>query len=488
MKIFRRLAAVAGVLSLLGAYANAQAAALASGLEQLTRSYESHNPRLPEQLRSHLTDVTGSPLVLVHLSGADPEAALRGLIAAGFRLTTRSSINRALVEGYLPLAAVRAAAAVPGVKSLHATARPAAHAGLVQSQAVALEHADRAQARGLDGSGIRIGVLSDSYDECTTCSTDAAQDIATGDLPAAGVTVLQDELPSTIAAVGPATDEGRGMLQLVHDIAPGAQLGFASAFNGELSFAENILALRSQFHADVIVDDVGYSDEGMYSDGIVAQAVDIVSRAGAAYFSSAGNNGLEAYEAVYRPVSFADAQALVAAGGANVHLEQIPADIRPQTVHDFRGADGSVAITQRFSSDFAGNLNNVSFQWDEPFFLGLVKTNFIVYVFDKDGNWMDPSGSNFPGLYSTDNNLLTDEPAQLLQIGAFPSDIVGGANVSDFQFVIGNVNGGPAQHIKYVTINGLGVSERQNAPSTFGHPAARGALGVAAVYYAIPSF
>jgi hypothetical protein len=452
-------------------------AALARGLSQLVSAWETSDPRLGAQLQLHVTSPAGDPLVLVQIApGMTAAQVLPQLQAAGFQLTTQSSINPSLMEGYVPLATARAVAAVTGVKALHATQRPIKHAGSVQSQAVALEKADLVQARGIDGTGIRLGVLSDSFDTCATCSTHAADDVKSGDLPAGGVTVLED-FPM-------GTDEGRAMTQLVHDLAPGAQLGFATAFAGELDFAENILKLRSTFGADVIVDDVGYSDEPMYSDGILAQAVDIVSKAGAAYFSSAGNNGLEAYESIYAPVSFERAQELVEDGRSNVHLEQIPAAIRPMTVHNFGGPDGRTSITQRISTVFS----QIIFQWDEPFFLGKVQTDFNIYVFDKDGNWQDPASPAFPGFYSTDNNLLTDAPVEVVILPPFPGDIHGGANVSDYQLVIGNVNGGPARHIKYVNENALGVSQRQAAPSVFGHAAAGGGQAVAATYWAIPNF
>ena len=82
------------------------------------------------------------------------------------------------------------------------------------------------------------------------------------------------------------------MCQIVHDIAPKARVGFASADVGELGFANNIRALaglpgftypaatQQGFAADVVCDDVLYIDEPMFQDGIVAQGVNDVVSAG----------------------------------------------------------------------------------------------------------------------------------------------------------------------------------------------------------------
>ena len=59
----------------------------------------------------------------------------------------------------------------------------------------------------------------------------------------------------------------------LYDLAPGAQLFFATAFTSITSFAANIRALRTA-GCDIIVDDVFYFAENPFQDG---QAPGVVS-------------------------------------------------------------------------------------------------------------------------------------------------------------------------------------------------------------------
>jgi hypothetical protein len=482
------------VLTLLLATAGpawSQTAALGRGLEQLVQMYESGNPKLPAALKPHLTSPAGEVLVEIRLSpGSDRGKALSQLAQNGFRLTAASLMDRNLLEGYVALSSVRSVAGTAGLKTVHAVQRPFSHTvGSVPAEGAIVEKADKAQARGIDGTGTKIGVLSDSFNTCgANCLTNAAQDVATDDLPG-GIVVLED-FPN-------GTDEGRAMMQLVHKIAPRSMLAFATAFNGMVDFSNNILDLRRKFHADVIVDDVFYSNEPMYSDGLLAQTVDEVVNEGAAYYSSAGNNGLEAYEDRYRPISFDRAKKLAAEGKSNLDFAGFEAFLAanniptPTSVHNFRkgeeGEDGGISISQKYTT-FGGN--QVSFEWDEPFDLGKVRTNFDIYVFDENGHILDPADPNWPGFYSTDNNIKTDEPAEFLILPIDPRSFhrAGGLVSTTYQLLIANVNDGPARHIKYINLNGLAESERQNAPSVYGHAPARHGQAVAAMFWGITNF
>lgn len=142
----------------------------------------------------------------------------------------------------------------------------------------------------VDGTGVKVGVLSDTYNR-TTAPTSAATDIVNAELP--GTTnPCGNTTPVQVLDAGPTSgviDEGRAMLQIVHDLAPKAPLAFSSAFNGDLDFANEIRALQSA-GSKVIVDDVSYFNEPFYQDGPIAAAVNDVTAAGVTYFSSAGNS------------------------------------------------------------------------------------------------------------------------------------------------------------------------------------------------------
>jgi len=129
---------------------------------------------------------------------------------------------------------------------------------------------------GVSGRGVKIGVLSDSVDFL-------AQSVASGNLPP-DVTVLPGQ------SGVPGSGEGTAMLEIVYDMAPGAKLFFATAFNSIESFGDNIRALRAA-GCDIIVDDIIYFAESPFHDDIVSTAVNQVTADGALYFSSAGNEG-----------------------------------------------------------------------------------------------------------------------------------------------------------------------------------------------------
>ncbi|MGP0083064.1 MAG: S8 family serine peptidase, partial [Steroidobacteraceae bacterium] len=144
----------------------------------------------------------------------------------------------------------------------------------------------------VNGSGIRVGVLSDSFNDLGG----AAADEADGALPpAADIDVIKD-----LASGG--TDEGRAMMQIIHDIAPGADLAFYTAFDSEQDFANGILALAVA-GCKVIVDDVSYFDEPFFQNGVVAQAIQTVEAEGVTYVTAAGNDAENAYQAAWTPIS-----------------------------------------------------------------------------------------------------------------------------------------------------------------------------------------
>ncbi len=309
--------------------------------------------------------------VLVHLTpqaDADPAVFRRQAEQAGLAVQSVDP-EKGTLEGFVPLGAVRTLADLEETGTLVQAAKPETHVGDATSQGVPFQRVDKVLAAGVDGSGITIGALSDSYDAATELGgepirTHAADDVRSGDLPGRGnprnrkpVVVLEDLGPDQGAS-----DEGRAMLQLAHDVAPGAKLCFATAFSGLLGFADNIRRLADDYgpcRADVVVDDVGYFDEPMFSDSALSDAIDEVADKGVHYFTSAGNDGVQqSWNSEVRLVPAAKG-----VKGTNIDLSEVDPELYDGGLQDLdpgRGTD----VAQDINIGEGGAILN--FQWNDP--------------------------------------------------------------------------------------------------------------------------
>jgi hypothetical protein len=229
-------------------------------------------------LKSHV-DRELDGRVIVDIAAVPNPALLQAIKQAGGTVLYQSARWKSIRASLLPTALVGIASRAD-VKYISKGEKPQPQ-GSVTSQGDWTHLAGITRTNyGVDGTGIKVGVISDSCDNYTTA-------IGTGDLPASFT-----YLPGLSGI--PGSGEGTAMSEIVHDLAPGAQIVFASADGGEAAFADSILMLRSN-GCQIIVDDEVYTGENPFQDDVVAQAVDEVVSNGALYLSAAGNYGNYAY-------------------------------------------------------------------------------------------------------------------------------------------------------------------------------------------------
>src|SRR5438552_2761679 len=288
----------------------------------------------------------------------------------------------------------------------------------------------------VDGTGIKIGVLSDGV-------TSLATSQATGDL--GPVTILSGQAGSG--------DEGTAMLEIIHDLAPGAQLFFATAGGGITSFAQNIRNLRAA-GCDIILDDVGYFVESPFQDGqtsavistnnagVATQAVNDVVASGALYFSAAANSGNknDGTSGTWEG-DFVD-------GGTLSPL--IPGG----KVHDF---DPTAAVSQYDRITASGGPLNL--HWADP--LGGASNDYDLFVLNSTGTAVIASSTNIQS--------GTQDPYEQVNSG----------NILNNRVVILQKTGA-ANRFLHLSTN-RGRLNFNTEGDTHGHNAASGAYGVAAV-------
>ena len=254
------------------------------------------------------------------------EENLRELQAAGVKVELHEKRQR-IVQARVPVSRLEEVAALPSVQSIRLPDYSLRNTGSVDTEGDSILKTDQVRSLlGVDGTGVRVGVISDGIrgifaTSCATCDGVVGGPISTDDLPVAtgtrdgngiltsvsgGLTAQSfrtdedlegDPGPSCASPSPGAGAEGTALLEIVHDLAPGAQL-FFSNFDISLEFAQAVNFLAA--NTDVVVDDIGFLtppyDGTSFVSTSTANALNNSNNPIRAYLTSAGNFARNHYQ------------------------------------------------------------------------------------------------------------------------------------------------------------------------------------------------
>ncbi len=188
-----------------------------------------------------------------------------------------------IAVAWVPLESLEKIAALSEVRNIQTVLPPFVRRGNTVSEGDSILNASRLrELYGVNGTGIKIGIISDGVNNLADAQ-------ATGDLPS-DVHVLSNNVGG---------NEGTNMLEIVYDIAPGAELYFHDCGKSRLEFNRAVDELVNQ-GCTVICDDIGWLAEPFFEDGIVAAHVkEVIKEHDLLYVSSAGNSGDSHYQGFF---------------------------------------------------------------------------------------------------------------------------------------------------------------------------------------------
>ena len=362
-----------------------------------------------------------------------------------------------LITGHLPVEHLVAVARHPDVQSIYpALAVP--RVGQVTSRGVRAQRSDSLRANlGADGAGVTVGVMSNTFDNYDNSGVDGVtleEDIATGDVPPRSrIEVLRD-------GDEPGSDEGRAMVQIIYDVAPGVNVAYHTALGGRARFAEGIRAL-AETGATVIVDDLIYLNQPVFQDGIVSAAVnDVVRSRDVVYVTAAGNSGRTGYRSPFR-----GSQQRGQFGGE---------------LHDFDPGPG-VDTRQRIRLSEDG-VANIALQWAQPY----ASTGGPGASSDLEIYVLDQNGAHVASAAPEQRDNIGGDPFEFTVLEDVNVDANGdGQTDTEFDLVIERIEGPPPRQMQYIPFEQQGQFEAMEfpteSPTLFGHPNAESAVTVAAV-------
>jgi len=309
----------------------------------------------------------------------------------------------------------------------------------------------------LDGRDISIGILSDSYDR-EFGGPYAHLDVGSGELPS-GVQVLKDN-------VNNATDEGRAMMQTVHDVAPGASLAFHTATASPRQFEIGFNALKIE-GCDIIVDDITFITEPFFGAGRISQAIELfVSEPGKFHITSAGNLANKAFQSTFNPSSNAPVTNFIDPGSeTKAHVFGTNPDGSEDYLQKISVIPGTYLIALQYKEPAASQINHTG-----------ASVDLDIYLVDDFGRLI--VGNNRLNIFG--------DPTEII---VFRATGTGEANI-----LITSANGDTNVPFRYIafrtaaedgTPDGLKIEEYfgNGAPTISGHAMTDASITVGAVDY-----
>lgn len=306
--------------------------------------------------------------------------------------------------------------------------------GKVTSQGDQVIKADTArQLFGLDGKGIKVGIISDSFNSLSGLR----ENVKSGDLPGKANPFGYRQPVNILADTDePLLDEGRALGQIIHDIAPGAELFFHTfaeedqdgLSTDEESFAKAVSTLTAA-GVDIIVEDA-VIPASILQDGKAAKAIEAATDQGVVVVSAAGNNGGISYESVFRP-------------GAEFELEGFQFQ-----AHDFDPTDG-VDFFQNIKLPEQNTLISLLLGWDDP--IGDLKTEYVQFLVNTPEL---PNPDNIVAISSLVSESAVDVPLQGLEYAS--------ENNEQLYFVIAKVGDDVSEKPTFIKwVSGANGADRQ---------------------------
>ena len=379
-------------------------------------------------------DAAGNVQVYLYMDSMSEEA-LAELSKLGARIEIVNA-RWGVIQAWIPTTALDDFAALDVVDEVTLPDYAVTRAGSATTQGDAIHRANLVRAWSeLNGAGVKVGVISNGVDSMSDSQF-------LGDLPA------KVEIDPNLPGEG---DEGTALLEIVHDLAPGASLAFAGPV-GSLEMVEAIDWLANDAFdgagADIIVDDLGFYREPYFEDGAVALAAADAVAGGAVFVSAGGNQARRHYEA-----EFVD-------GGDGFHA--------------FAPNDTAMAMATGFVFVSPGSVRGrvtAILQWSDRW--GAAATDYDLFV--CVGGWK-PTKFNLQNGRCAGSTRIQDGDDR-----PYERAVVNLPAGSTADLYIHQYTAGPATRLELFVTTGAIKEHGVPAGGIVGHPAVAGVIGIGAI-------